>query len=143
MENKKWILLCIIGGILMIISSVVGSIAFFETLFALIKADVGEDVAKIVALVIQILGYVAMGGGISVIIGALIVAMDHYRLGKFLISLGAGMGLISLVIFFISGIFEGSIVEEVEGIVSGIVHGSYGFLGILLTIIARIKLKKD
>ena len=53
------------------------------------------------------------------------------------------MGLISLLIFFISGIYEGSIVEEVEGIVSGIVHGSYGFLGILLTIIARIKLKKD
>ena len=143
MENKKWILLCIIGGILMIISSVVGSIAFFETLFSLIEADVGEDVAKIVSLVIQILGYVAMGGGISVIIGALIVAMDHYRLGKFLISLGAGMGLISLIIFFISGIFEGSIVEDVEGIVSGITHGSYGFLGILLTIMARIKLKKD
>lgn len=143
MENKKWILLCIIGGILMIISSVVGSIAFFETMFSAIEADVGEDVAKIVSLVIQILGYVAMGGGISVIIGALIFAMDHYRLGKFLISLGAGMGLISLIIFFISGIFEGSIVEEVEGIVSGIAHGSYGFLGILLTIIARIKLKKD
>ena len=143
MENKKWIILCIIGGILMIISSVLGSITFFETLFSLIEADVGEDVAKIISLVIQILGYVAMGGGISVIIGALIVAMDHYRLGKFLISLGAGMGLISLIIAFITGIFGGSIVEDVEGIVSEIAHGSYGFLGILLTIIARIKLKKD
>ena len=80
MENKKWILICIIGGILMIISSVIGSITFFETLFSLIEADVGEDVAKIISLVIQILGYIAMGGGISVIIGALIVAMDHYRL---------------------------------------------------------------
>jgi hypothetical protein len=143
MENKKWILLCIIGGILIFISSVVGSITFFETLFSLIEADVGEDVAKIVSLVIQILGYLAMGGGISVIIGALIVAMDHYRLGKFLINLGAGMGLISLIIAFIIGLFEGSIVEDVEGIFSEIAHGSYGFLGILLTIIARIKLKKD
>ena len=143
MENKKWIILCIIGGILMIISSVVGSIAFFETLFSLIEADVGEDVAKIVALVIQILAYVAMGGGISVIIGALIVAMDHYRLGKFNISLGAGMGLISLIIFLISGIFEGTILDDIEGIVLGIVNGSYGFLGIMLTIIARLKLKKD
>ncbi|MFX0083523.1 MAG: hypothetical protein ACFE94_17385 [Candidatus Hodarchaeota archaeon] len=143
MENKKWILLCIIGGILMIISSVVGSITFFETLFSLIEADVGEDVAKIVSLVIQILAYVAMGGGISVIIGALIVAMDHYRLGKFIIGIGAGMGLLSLIIAFITGIFEGSIVEDLEGIVLGIVNGSYGFLGILLTIIARLKLKKD
>ena len=143
MENKKWIILCIIGGILMIISSVVGSIAFFEILFSYIEADVGEDIAKIVSLVIQILGYVAMGGGISVIIGALFVAMDHYRLGKFLISLGAGMGLISLLIAFFSGIYEGTVFEDVEGIVSGIAHGSYGFLGILLTIFARIKLKKD
>ena len=143
MENKKWILICIIGGILIIISSIVGSITFFETLFSLIEADVGEDVAKIVSLVIQILGYIAVGGGISVIIGALIVAMDHYRLGKFLISLGAGMGLISLIIVFVTGIFEGSVVEDVEGIISEIIHGSYGFLGIVLTIIARIKLKKD
>ena len=143
MENKKWIILCIIGGILMIISSVVGSVAFFETLFGLIEDDVGEDVAKIVSLVIQILAYVAMGGGISVIIGALIVSMDHYRLGKFLIGIGAGMGLIILIIFLVSGIFEGSILDDVEGIVLGIANGSYGFLGVFLTIIARMKMKKD
>ena len=143
MENKKWILLCIVGGILMIISSVVGSISFFETLFSLIEDDVGEDVAKIVSLVIQILAYIAMGGGISVIIGSLIVAMDHYRLGKIIIGIGAGMGLISLIIFLISGVMEGTIIEELEGIIYGIVHGSYGFLGVILTIIARMKLKKD
>ena len=143
MENKKWILLCIIGGILMIIGSVVGSITFFETLFDLIEADVGEDVAKIVSLVIQILGYIAMAGGISVIVGSLIVAMDHYRLGKFIIGIGAGMGLISLLIFLITGIVEGSILEELDQIVTETIHGSYGFLGVILTIIARMKLKKD
>ncbi len=143
MENKKWILLCIIGGILMIIGSVIGSITFFETLFDLIEADVGEDVAKIVSLVIQILGYIAMAGGISVIVGSLIVAMDHYRLGKFIIGIGAGMGLISLLIFLITGIVEGSILEELDQIVTETIHGSYGFLGVILTIIARMKLKKD
>ena len=127
----------------MIISSVVGSVTFFETLFGYIEADVGEDIANIVSLVIQILGYIAMGGGISVIIGALIVALDHYRLGKFIISLGAGMGLISLIIFILTGIYEGTVFEDVEGIVLGIANGSYGFLGILLTIIGRLKLKKD
>ncbi|MFX1426283.1 MAG: hypothetical protein ACFFBE_07510, partial [Promethearchaeota archaeon] len=93
MENKKWIILCIIGGILMIISSTVGSITFFETIFSLLEAVVGEDVANIISLVIQILGYIAIGGGISVIFGAIIVAMEHYRLGKFIIGIGAGMGL--------------------------------------------------
>jgi hypothetical protein len=143
MENKKWILLCIVGGILMILSSLVGSISFFETLFSLIKAEVGEDVAKVISVIIQILGYIAMGGGISVIIGALLVALDHYRLGKFIISLGAGLGLIGLIIAFITGLIQGTIVEDVEGMVSEITHGSYGFIGIILTIIARLKLKKD
>ncbi|MFX1321032.1 MAG: hypothetical protein ACFFAQ_05235 [Promethearchaeota archaeon] len=143
MKNFGWILLCIIGGILMIIGSVIGSVAFFETLFSYIEADVGEDVAKIVSLVIQILAYIALGGGISVIIGSIIVAMDHYRLGKFIIGIGAGMGLISLLIFLITGIIEGSILEELDQIVSETIHGSYGFLGVILTIIGRIKLKKD
>jgi len=143
MKNFGWILLCIIGGILMIISSVIGSVAFFETLFSYIEADVGEDVAKIVSLVIQILAYIALGGGISVIIGSIIVAMDHYRLGKFIIGIGAGMGLISLLIFLITGIVEGSILEELDQIVLETIHGSYGFLGVILTIIGRIKLKKD
>ncbi|MFW9872872.1 MAG: hypothetical protein ACFFG0_07205 [Candidatus Thorarchaeota archaeon] len=79
----------------------------------------------------------------SVIIGALIVAIDYYRLGKFLISLGTDMGLINLIIFLVSGIFEGSIPDDVKGIILGIVNDSYGFLGILLTIIVRFKLKKD
>ena len=143
MKNFGWILLCIIGGILMIISSVIGSVAFFETLFSYIEADVGEDVAKIVSLVIQILAYIALGGGISVIIGSIIVAMDHYRLGKIIIGIGAGMGLISLLIFLITGIVEGSILEELDQIVLETIHGSYGFLGVILTIIGRIKLKKD
>ena len=40
-------------------------------------------------------------------------------------------------------IVQGSIVEELLGIVSEIEHGSFGFLGIFLTIVARFKLKKD
>ncbi|MFX0030817.1 MAG: hypothetical protein ACFE8B_16510 [Candidatus Hermodarchaeota archaeon] len=143
MENKKWIILCIIGGILMIISSTVGSITFFETIFSLLEAVVGEDVANIISLVIQILGYIAIGGGISVIVGAIIVAMEHYRLGKFIIGIGAGMGLFGLIISFIIGIVQGSVVEDFEVMVSELTHGSYGFLGIILTIIARIQLKKD
>ncbi len=143
MEKKWiWILLCIIGGILLIISSTVRSFTFFERLFGLIAADVGPVVATIVSIVIQILGYISMVGGIVVIIGALIVAMNHYILGKIIIALGAGMGLIGLIIFFITSIIEGSIYADIVGLITEIGHGSYGFIGIILTIIARLKLKK-
>lgn len=143
MENKKWILLCIIGGILMFLGSMIGSISFFETIFGLLVDEIGEDMANIVSIILQILAYIAMGGGISVIVGALMVAKDHYRLGKFVIGIGAGMGLIGLIVFIITSIVNGTVVGEFLGIVLQILNGSYGFLGVILTIIARKKLKKD
>ena len=84
-----------------------------------------------------------MGGGISVIVGALIVSMNRYRLGKFIIGIGAGMGLIGLIIFIIINLIQGVIVAEFIGIILGILNGSYGFLGVILTIIARMKLKQN
>ena len=81
--------------------------------------------------------------GILVIVGAIIVAMDHYKLGKFIIMLGAGLGLIGLIIMLITGIIAGTVVEDLAGIVSTIINGSYGFAGVLLTILSRRKLKKD
>ncbi len=143
MENKKWILLCIIGGILMFLGSMIGSISFFETIFGLLVDEIGEDMANIVSIILQVLAYIAMGGGISVIVGVLMVAKDHYRLGKFVIGIGAGMGLIGLIVFIITSIVNGTVVGEFLGIVLQILNGSYGFLGVILTIIARKKLKKD
>ena len=143
MENKKWIILCIIGGILMILGSAIGSIAFFEIIYGLLIGILDQLLLDILALVLQVLVYIAMGGGLSVIIGALIVAMGHYRLGKFIIAIGAGMGLISLIIFIVASILQGSIANEINGIIFEIINGGYGFLGTLLTIVARTQLKKD
>lgn len=143
MENKKWILLCIIGGILMFLGSLIGSISFFETIFEYLSAEIGETMANVLSIILQILAYIAMGGGISVIVGALIVSMNRYRLGKFIIGIGAGMGLIGLIIFIIISLIQGVIVAEFIGIILGILNGSYGFLGVILTIIARMKLKQN
>ena len=143
MENKKWILMCIVGGILMILGSVIGSISFFETIFGYLSDEIGETMANVLSIILQILFYIAMGGGTSVIVGSLIVLMNHYRLGKFIIGIGAGMGLIGLIIFIIMSTIQGTVVSEIIGIVLAIINGSYGFLGVILTIVARMKLKKD
>ena len=142
MENKKWMIMCLIGGILMIISSVVGSVSFFALVFDILSDYVGAEVAAILSIVLQIFGYIALGGGISIIIGVLILTLNSYRLGKFIIGLGAGMGLISLIIFLITSILSGALINDIAGLVVGIINGSYGFAGVLLTIFARTKLKK-
>ncbi|MBD3214847.1 MAG: hypothetical protein GF311_19705 [Candidatus Lokiarchaeota archaeon] len=143
MENKKWIVLCIIGGILMIIGSVVGDVTFFTMVFSILE-DANPGLAPILNLVLRIFTYIALGGGASVIIGSVIVAIGQYGIGKFIISLGAGMGLIGLIVYLISGIYAGTLSAELLIWMLSLIslNGGFGFLGVILTIIGRFKLKK-
>jgi len=127
----------------MFISSIVGSASFFALVFDLVSGYLGPAAAATFSIVLQIFTYIAMGGGISVIIGALIVALGSYGIGKFIIGLGAGMGLIGLIIYLITSFIAGSMIADVIGLLLQILNGSYGFLGVILTIIARRKLKKN
>ena len=78
-------------------------------------------------------------GGVAVIIGVILVVKDKIGLGKFIIGLGAGMGLIGLIIFIIMSVWVGALAS----IIYGIINGSYGLLGVILTIFARRNFKKD
>ncbi|MHA1729233.1 MAG: hypothetical protein ACTSWY_10940 [Promethearchaeota archaeon] len=143
MENKKWIITCIIGGILMLISSIVGNVSFFILIFGIASSIIDPESALTFSIILQIFSIIATGGGISVIGGALIIALNQYRLGKFIIGLGAGMGSIGLLIFITMSLIAGSFLSDLSGIILGILNGSYGFLGVILTIFARFRLKKD
>lgn len=144
MENKKWMILCVIGGILMIISSTVGGISFFVRISGILT-DIEPQLAPILNIILQIFNYIALGGGVSVIIGTVIVALDHYGIGKFIIGLGAGMGLIGLILHIIMGIIGGTLTNELMTIVLNLISltGGFGFVGIILTIFGRFKLKKE
>jgi hypothetical protein len=143
MQNKKWVILCIIGGILMILGSTIGSIAFFEMIFGLLQGILSQSLLKIVDLVLKVLAYIAGGGGVSVIIGAILVGIGAYRLGKIIIGIGAGMGLIGFIIYIIVSILNGSIANELIGIIIQAINGGYGFIGVLLTIVARTGMKVE
>ena len=89
---------------------------------------------------------IAVGGGISVIVGS-IIALKVVGIGKWIIGLGAGMGLIGFLSWLITGIYTGTITGSVTEIVIGLLLGpaSYGIIGVFLTIWARrfMKKKKD
>ncbi|MHA2394080.1 MAG: hypothetical protein ACXAEX_19265 [Promethearchaeota archaeon] len=143
MEDKKWILLCVIGGTLMILGSTIGNINFFETVYGMLVGTLSETWLDIIRYGLNILAFIAAGGGVSVIVGAVIVGFGMYRLGKIIIALGAGLGLIGFIIFITGSIINGSIVNDLNAIIFEIINGGYGFLGVLLTIVARTFMKED
>jgi len=140
MANKKMVLLCLIGGVLMILSGTVGSIGFYGTILNYLNTW-APQIAPVLEVLMTIFTVIAAGGGVSVIIGALICSGDNYGLGKFMIGLGSGIGLIGLIISMISSIVGGTVMANLTAIVMDIVHGSYGFVGALLAMFSKIKIE--
>ena len=143
MEHKKWVFLCIIGGALMIISSVVGSVGFYGTLINLISDSglVGPKTQRVLEIVLLIFSYIAAGGGISVIVGALIAGFSSDFIGRLIAGIGIGAGLISLITLLITSIYGGSTVDDLPQILLNTFNGTYGLAGVLIAIFARRKLK--
>jgi len=82
MEHKKDILLCLVGGSLMIIGSLKGSLGFIGKLLSLATNYVSPEIELKIQWLLMIFGYIAAGGGISVIVEAIITAKCSDRIGK-------------------------------------------------------------
>ena len=143
MEHKKWVFLCLIGGALMITSSVVGSAGFYGTIMNLISDSglVGPKTIRVLEIVLMIFNYIAMGGGISVIVGALIAGYSSNFIGRLIAGIGIGAGLISLIIIIGTNIYGGSSLDDLLPIFLTTFNGSYGLAGVIISIFARRQLK--
>jgi len=141
MKHKKWVILCIIGGALMLISSLVGRVGFLGTLLELLTGVVGPNTQRVIEIVLTIFTYIAAAGGISVIIGAIIAGFSSNFVGRLVVGIGIGASLISLIILLITSIYGGSTVNDLPQILLNTFNGIYGLGGVLIAIFARRKLK--
>ena len=128
MVNKSAMYVAIAGGILLLIAGLTGAAAWSQ-IRDIVYQHITHD-----ALVMDIFSWliiIASFGGLAVIVGGILIGYASAGVGKFLIALGAGMGLIGFIIAFalwylngMSGIFTigGSIV---------------GLVGVVLSIAAR------
>ena len=75
MKNKNlfWILICILGGVLMIIGSATGSAFFYQYLYSLALPYIGPEFLPFVQAILTILEYIALFGGYSVLVGAFLI----------------------------------------------------------------------
>jgi hypothetical protein len=129
----------------MIIGSSVGNL-FLYYLFFEITLNYISDKTIITTLLILIVIFqiIAESGGIAVIVGTFLISVEHYKYGKFLSSLGTGIGVIGLLALIILSFYLGLIViERTLSLITIICGGSFvGFIGLILSIIARKKLGK-
>lgn len=65
--------------------------------------------------------------------GTGIIASGRSGVGKFIVGLGAGMGIVGLIIMLVTGGISGVLADRIFSI-------GPGFVGVLLTIIARLKI---
>jgi len=126
-KNSKAMGIAIIAGILLLIAGLSGMAAW-----AAIKEFVINHVAdnEIIQYAFVVLIFIASLGGIAVIIGGLLIGKDKLRTGKFIIALGAGLGLIGLIF---------SVIVAYLG--ENLTIGSFlsiGAIGLILSIIARM-----
>lgn len=88
-----------------------------------------------VQIVFAFLIFIASLGGIAVIAGGLLIGKNKIGTGKFLITLGAGLGLIGLI-------FSIAVAYTERNLTLGSFF-SIGTIGLILSIIARIIAKKE
>ncbi len=131
-RNKKAMILAIIAGILLLIAGVNG-IATWETIKDFVLNYVGEN--EIIEIIFVVLILIASLGGLAVIIGGLLFGKDKVRTGRFLITLGAGLGLIGLIVSIVIAIYE-------ESPIIGSFF-SIGAIGLIISIVARMIAKKE
>ncbi|MHA1925502.1 MAG: hypothetical protein ACXABV_06425 [Candidatus Thorarchaeota archaeon] len=142
MRNKIPWLLCVAGGVMLIISGAVGNVGVFDTI-AEIAATIPElePYLPTIELVRQALGILASLGGNIVLIGGFLLTIEHLRLGKFLIGAGAGMGIFGLIINIGQTLYTTGLDATLNWI-TGMAMTMNG-AAILLTILARMMAGKS
>ena len=117
---------------------------YFEYGVPYVRTIIGPIPTTAVTIFLTVILYIMLGGGISVIVGTILILFHLHKLGKLIITLGTGTGLIGITIFLL---IETTIINPIETwidfgfFIIRLLIDLY-FLGIILAIIARKKMKK-
>ena len=125
--------LAFVAGALLIVSGSTGSTGVAGKALKFLIDNLGGPTGDLLLMVLQALNFIADLGGLSVIIGGALIYVKRKRAGKFIIGIGAGMGLISFITILISVFLRGW--AHVITFLLLIPH-SLGWMGVILSIVA-------
>ncbi len=117
---------------------------YFEYGVPYVRNVVGPIPTTALTIFLTVILYIMLGGGISVIVGAIFVLIRLHKLGKLIITLGTGTGLLGISIFIL---IETTFINPIDNwldfgfFMLRLLIDLY-FLGIILAIVARKKMKQ-
>jgi hypothetical protein len=134
-RNKTAAYLAIVGGILILVGGGTGMVGLLTQSGEIVENMMGDS-NETIELIFKILIFIAALGGLAVIIGGLLFYKDHVISGRIIIALGAGIGIIGLIIGLLIALFQG----EGEEFFSWLTTSFVG-VGIVLSLTARFVAK--
>lgn len=123
----------------MFYAGVAGSVGIWGDLITL-AASLAPGFADVLFWILLILQNIATLGGIAVIIGAILFTTNRVGTGKFIVGIAAGMGIIGLI-FLIYNMYTAMGLDAFLELYN-LLSSSLGMLGVVLTIIGRMMVKK-
>jgi len=133
-HNRNPLLLCVGGGILMILSGLSGAIGVIGELSEALPYFFGLTFFESFENFMEGLAMWAGLGGLVVILGGLVLTTEKVRFGRIMILAGIVVGVVGLLMTLVQMASTGTFVMEmVEQL-----HQSLGWIGAMMAFIARI-----
>jgi hypothetical protein len=133
-HNRNSLLLCILGGALMIGSGISGTLGYLPDLQEVVDDLLGASFSLTFGIIMGILASLTAIGGLGVILGGLVLTTRHVETGRYLVTIMVVMGALSLIMSLVQLIMAGIIVM---GFTVQLIQ-SFGWLGAIMATIARI-----
>ena len=127
--------IAVLAGAFLIIANASGSAGILGLAIEFVIVRVGGDVSNFLSQVLDILEYVGSFGGGSVIGGGILIYAGRRTIGRFVIGLGAGMGVIGLLFILGSSLLQGFTYTLSLLIV---MSQSLAWIGVILSIVAAL-----
>lgn len=134
-RNRTAGIVAIIGGLLILIGGGAGMARFLSELSEIVQDLMGGK-NETIEMIFWILIFIAALGGIAVIIGGALFYYNHVISGKILVALGAGIGIIGLILGIITATIKGDELQFFSWLAT-----SFMGVGIVLSLIARMLAK--
>ena len=126
-------LIATIGGILLLLTGTQGPIGLYQTIVAFLpNLTQNQQILAAADVIATIFIVIALAGGLAVIAGGIIILFNHVTIGKFVIAIGTGVGLVWLILLMVTLLITLQLSIVIER------YTPFGWVGLILSFIARI-----